>query len=465
MADAATLPGETIEEIESFITDWLSDDRIPGASLAVIDGDDIAYSAGFGARDLETNTPATPRTLYGIGSCSKSFAALSIMQLAADGALAVDDPIDEYLPHLSDVPGEAVTIEELLTHSSGMPSDGSLSVLIRRLTGVSDIEVPVSDDEDFRRYVQGSADERRIKGEPFFYYNAGYTMLGLIVEAVSGEDYAEYVRANILDPLGMERSGFTSEGFESEDDRMTPYYKEDNESVAGTLAFDEHLYAPGGMISSVEELADYVAAMMHSGQRHGADLLSAEHIATMHEPHATREVLLDGTQRHYGYGWGVRSYLDDRLVSHGGMMGTTTASMGFLEEADLGVTIGCNIAPEHHPTTALLGVLAILRDKEPTRAVPQLALDEQAEPLAGSYESYRGVQTATVERDGADLTLTMDGYTSDRTMVLHPTSLDPDNRTFEAITATGERVPVEFDVTSSDDVDLFVQRWRLHKTE
>ncbi|MFB6210066.1 MAG: serine hydrolase [Halobacteriales archaeon] len=465
MADTAALPAETIAEIESFITDWLSDDRIPGASLAVIDGEAIAYSAGFGARELETNTPATPRTLYGIGSCSKSFAALSIMQLAADGHLDIEESVADYLPHLDDVPGEPVTIEALLTHSSGMPSDGSLSALIRRLTGVSDIEVPVSGGEDFRRYVQGSADERRLEGEPFFYYNAGYTMLGLIVEAVSGEDYATYVRDNILDPLGMDRSGFTREGFEAEADRMTPYYKEDDETVAGTLAFDEHLYAPGGMISSVEELADYVAAMMHGGQRDGVELLAAEDVATMHEPHATREVLLDGTQRHYGYGWGVRSYLDDRLVSHGGMMGTTTASMGFLEDAELGVTIGCNIAPEHHPTTALLGVLAILQGTEPIQAVPQLALDEQADPLTGSYESYRGIQTATVERDGADLTLTMDGYTGDRTMVLHPTSLDPDDRTFEAITATGERVPIEFEVDASGEVDLFVQRWRLHKTD
>jgi hypothetical protein len=109
--------------------------------------------------------------------------------------------------------------------------------------------------------------------------------------------------------------------------------------VAGTLAFDEALYAPGGLISSVEELADYVTAMMHGGQYNGAELLDPEHVATMHEPHATREVLLDGTDRHYGYGWGLRSYLD-RLVSHGGMMGTTTASMGFLEDAEVGVSRG-----------------------------------------------------------------------------------------------------------------------------
>jgi hypothetical protein len=113
----------------------------------------------------------------------------------------------------------------------------------------------------------------------------------------------------------------------------------------------------------------------------------------------------------------------------------------------------------------MLGVLAILRGAEPTRAVPQLALDEQAEPLLGSYESYRGIQSATVERAGGDLTLTLDGYTGDRTMQLQPTSLDPDDRTFTAVTATGQRVPVEFAIQAPGEVDLFVQRWRLHRTE
>jgi CubicO group peptidase (beta-lactamase class C family) len=465
MAASADLSTATTETIDSFMTEWLSDDRIPGASLAVVDGDELAYSAGYGARELASNTPATPRTLYGVGSCSKSFAALAVMQLAAAGELAVDDAVDDYLPHLEGVPGDSVAIHELLTHSSGMPSDGSLGVLIRRLTGVGDIEVPVSGANDFRRHVTGSVAERRSDEEQFFYYNAGYTLLGLVVEAVSGADYADYVREHILDPLGMDRSGFSRAGFEAAADRMVPYYRADGETVAGELAFDESLHAPGGLYSSVEELATYLTVMMHGGQLGDTDLVATEQVARMHEPHATRGALLDGTARQYGYGWGLRSYLDDRLVSHGGMMGTTTAAMGFLEDAEMGVTIGCNITPEHHPTTAMLGVLALLCDAEPTQVVPQLALDEQAAPLSGSYESYRGVQSATVERDGADLTLTMDGYTADRTMRLQPTSLDPDDRTFEAVTATGQRAPVEFVVTAPGEVDCFVQRWRLHKTD
>lgn len=466
MTEKTTLPDTTTRAIDEFMTEWLSDDRIPGASLAIIDGDDLAYATGYGARELASNTPATPATLYGIGSCSKSFAALGIMQLAAAGELTIKDPVDDYLPHLSEVPGEPVTIHELLTHSSGMPSDGSLSVLIRRLTGAGDIEVPVSGGDDFRRHVAGSTTERRLENEnPFFYYNAGYTLLGLIIEIVSGDDYADYIRERILTPLEMTRSGFTRAGFEAAADRMVPYYRKDDETVAGELAFDASLYAPGGLYSSVEELATYLAAMMHGGAIGESDLVAAEQVAQMHEPHATRGELLDGTARHYGYGWGIRSYLADRLVSHGGMMGTTTAAMGFLEDAEVGVTIGCNIASEHRPTTAMLGVLALLRGVEPTQVVPQLALDEQADPLLGTYESYRGIQSAVVERDGAALTLTLDGYTGDRTLQLQPINLAPDNHTFQAVTATGERVSVEFEVTEPGEVDLFVQRWRLHKTE
>lgn len=466
MAIENPLSAETIEEIESFIADWLAEDRIPGASVAITDGSDAVYSEGFGARDVSTNASATPQTLYGIGSCSKSFTALGIMQLVAEGDLNLQDHVDDYLPHLDDVPGEPVTIDELLTHSSGMPSDGSLEVLIRRLTGVRNDEVPLSSASDFRRHVQGSAGERRWEDDPFFYYNTGFTLLGLIIEAISGEPYAEYVRDHVLDPLNMDRSGVSQEGFEAEADRMTPYYHDEGETVPGGLAFDEHLYAPGGLYSSVDELADYVAAMMNGGEYEGVELLAADDVATMLTPRVTRERLLDGTPIQYGYGWSVRPYLEDRLVNHGGSMGTTTASMGFLEDAGIGVTVACNIAPEHHPTTALLGVLAILRDAEPSRTVPQLILDAQAEPLTGSYESYRGTTTAEVERDGADLILTLDGFDWDRTMTiaLHPTSLDPEDRVFEAITATGERVRTEFEVRSSGEVDFFYRRWRLHKT-
>ena len=152
-------PG-TRRRLESYVTEWMSDDGVPGASVAVVEGEDLAYAEGFGARDLSENLPATPHTLYGIGSCTKSFVATATLQRVATGDLDLADPVGDYLPHLEDAPGDPVTLADLLSHTSGMPSDGNLSALVTRLTDIGDANVPLTSDDDFRRHVQSSAEER-----------------------------------------------------------------------------------------------------------------------------------------------------------------------------------------------------------------------------------------------------------------------------------------------------------------
>lgn len=456
-----TVADETVASIESYVTDWLSDDRAPGASVAIVENGETVYVEGFGARNLADNKPATPTTLYGIGSCSKSFTALAIMQLVTDGDLETDDLVDEYIPHLSGVESDPVTIHDLLTHSSGMPSDGSLTALISRLTGIENVEVPLSDDADFRRHVEGSVDERLPDEERFFYYNSGYTMLGRIVEEVSGQPYPEYVDEHIHEPLSMDHSTFSAEAFEDQPDRMTAYYRRDGDSDEAALPFDERLYAPGGMLSTVVDLTNYLRMNMNGGTFADVELLPADRLSEMHDRHATRGTYLDGTEDGYGYGWGIREYLNDTLVGHGGMMGTTTGYLGFLDETDIGVAIGCNAAPSRHPSVAGLATLAIMTGADPNEVVPRLALDRKFEPLTGEYESYRGIKTGTIEQEGGRLELTLENARSSSTIPLFPTSLDPDDHEFYTVVNSGQRVPVEFQ--TGEDVSVTYRRWRLHQ--
>jgi len=463
MADDS-LSEDARRRIESFVSDWLSGNGAPGASVAVVDADGVLYAEGFGARDRSTNAPATERTLYGIGSCTKSVTAVAVMQLAEAGELDLDDPLAAHLPHLADAAGEPVELHDLLTHTSGMPSDGSLSALITKLTGRAEGagDLPVSSDGDFRRHVEGSAGERLTDRERFFYYNAGFTMLGLVVEEVADRSFASYVREHVHDPLGMERSGFTRGRFEADDDRMTPYNIDDGETTEGSYAFDERLYAPGGMYSSVAEMADYVRMYLGDGRVDGADLLSPESVERMATRHATRETFLDGREQGYGYGLQIEPFLDDRLVCHGGMMGTTTAWFGYLEDAGRGAVVACNAAPEKHPTVVGKGILAHLEGESPERTVPTDALEAKAERVTGEYESYRGVRTATVEREGGGLVVEFDDPGWSATHHLQPTSLDPDDLRYEFVAASGKRVPVEFR-EADGDLSLLLQRWRLHR--
>ena len=480
-----TLSTETRRDVERFVSEWVREEGVPGASVAVVGADGIAYAEGFGARDRAANAPATPDTLYGFGSCTKSVTAVAIMQLAEAGDLAVEDPVDDYLPHLREVPGDPVTIHDLLCHVSGMPSDGNLSALVTRLTdrGDGDSGLPIAGDDDFRRHVETAADERMTDRERFFYYNTGYTLLGKVVEEVSGQSYAEYVAERVHDPLGMDRSCFSRESFEAVEDRMTGYNLEDadgegsekgerqgngdsessaTEAVEADLAFDELTDAPGGMLGSVAEMANYVRMYLGDGTFEGERVLSSESVARMTERHATRDDYLDERAQGYGYGLSATAFLDDTLVGHGGMMGTTTAWFGYLEDAGVGVVTACNTAPEKHPSVVGEAVLALVEGADPHETVPTYALDRKAEPLTGEYASHREVRTATVEREDGGLTITADDPGWSAEYRVFPETLDPEDRSYYTVTARGKRVPVEFVVTD-DDVSLLLQRWRLHK--
>jgi hypothetical protein len=128
----------------------------------------------------------------------------------------------------------------------------------------------------------------------------------------------------------------------------------------------------------------------------------------------------------------------------------------------VGVVLACNAAPEQHPTVAGHALLAVLRGRDPHEAVPRLALERTADGLVGEYESYRGIQTATVERAGTTLSVTVEGRLDDRSLTLFPERSDPDDRTYYAVSGD-ERVTVEF-VEADDGVDMLLQRWRLHRS-
>jgi CubicO group peptidase (beta-lactamase class C family) len=460
----STVDADRLDAVERFASDWVSEDRIPGATLSVFDAEG-SVAAAFGARELERNVEATPDTLLGIGSCTKSFTGVAILQLAEAGKLAVDDPVSDYVDAYDDVPGEPVTIRELLSHSSGLPSDGMATALISRMMGLEPMEVPLSGEADFHRHVAGALEDRATHlEEPFFYYNSGFTVLGEIIEELTGKTYAAYVGDEILDPLGMERSTFARDAFEADDDTMTPYYKEGGSSTPGTFPFDEPIHAPGGMLSSVRELGRYGRMHLNGGELDGERILSEARIEEARTPVSQRETLVDGTPQEYAYGWMVREFLGDTLVCHGGSIGVFTAFIGYLREAGIGVAVQCTTQPETHPMYAGPAALAVALGEEPTEAVPHLALKRGLSELTGEYASYRDIMTLHVEQMGGGLALKAE---SDREgameLPLVPKNIGDDVWEFTTAEASGAAVPIRFE-HHEDGVDLYYQRWRLHKT-
>lgn len=374
MAHVDELGADRSRAFESFVTDWLVGDSIPGAALAVVEGDTLRYADGFGARDLSADAPATAETLFPIGSCTKSVTALAIAQLVDRGDLAFDDPVTSYVEHYSNAPGEPITVAELLSHTSGMPADGNSTALV--------MPVPFSGERDLHRYVADAADRRLTGEERCMYYNTGYIVLGRVVEAVTGERFAEYVAEHVHEPLGMDRSAFDRERIHADEDAASTYAMREDGPEGYPFTHDELIHPPGGMASSARELSRYLRAMMHGGAFDGERVLSERLVSALQTPRATRARLLDGAERDYGYGWQTLPLLGDELVWHSGCVGVSTAFMGYLREADRGVVLLCNTAPPTHPKYAGPAVLAVLSGREPT-AVPHFALRAKAAPLVG----------------------------------------------------------------------------------
>ena len=454
----SALDSETVRRIESFVSDWLVDTNVPGASLALVVDGDVVYTGGFGSRDLETNQPATAQTQYGVASCTKSFAGLSILLLEERTDLSVEDPVEEYLDEFDlDGTDRPITIHDLLTHSSGLPTLRTSSVLLYRLTGIEEHGVPLGDREDFYRHLNGAQDEiAGPQGERFMYCNSGYNLLGDIVETVSGVAFDEFVESEILDPLGMERSTFDPD--EMDDDSMTPHALQGEKPEPMSYPHRPVSYAAGGLIAPVTDLTRYLRLHVNGGTFDGVNLISEESLARAHSGYAER------ADSEYGYGWGRSAFCGRTLVGHGGSLGVSSSYIGFTTDGEYAIAMAANTTPSPTPPTVAKGVLAILDGNDPFEVVPYFARQQRFEELTGTYESYRGITTATVEQHAGVLELTMEHALGEESLVLLPKNPEQPGYEFETPTMLGVRKDVTFE-THDDHVDLYYDRNRLHQRE
>jgi len=456
--------------LETFIPESMKEGKIPGLSIAVVRNGEVIYEEGFGSRDPAKSLPATPDTLYGIGSCTKSFVAMAIMQLMERGMLSLDDPVNNYIPLKIGLPGKPITIHHLLTHSSGIPSLATSTIALHRGIGF-DTGFPWGGVNDFYRLVNGAQEE--IVDEPgrlFFYNNAGYRMLGHIIQEVSGMTFDTYITEKILKPLKMERTTLLREEYERDPDRLTPHWKKPN----GTLVSAGYPYpdvadnpdfsfiaAAGGIISSVRELTNYLIANMDGGRFEENQLLSPESIERM------QTLYIERPPNHYGrygysYGWGItEDFLGHKMVSHGGSIIVSTAHLAFIPELKIGVAMAANTSRPPYPIIAE-GAFAALMGKDPEKAIPALRIREWTRTLVGTYEVYKGLSRARVlNRNGLLYLERKDPFTYSLVPLL-PENEKPESTRFYILTE-GVRQPIKFVVHSPADIDLYVERYRYHK--
>jgi CubicO group peptidase (beta-lactamase class C family) len=170
---------ERLKAYEYELPLFMRDHHIPGLSLAITNRQEVVYATAYGARQLAHNLPNTVETLHGIGSVSKSFTCLAVLQLAEQGKLSVEDPLKQYLDVSVDKDAHApIRIRHLMSHTSGIPDLGIALVSIGRY--LLDVEpfIPLSSDEDLFRYVNAAHENVLFPpGKKYFYFNGGFTLL------------------------------------------------------------------------------------------------------------------------------------------------------------------------------------------------------------------------------------------------------------------------------------------------
>lgn len=448
--------------LEEFIFTKMSETKLPGLSAAAVKEDKVVWTKAFGFRDLESGFVATPHTLYGIGSVTKSFTALAIMQLAEQGKLSLDDPVDRYVPLDIRPAGEPIRISHLMSHSSGIPGLAYAEAVIRGATGAGENWFPIANCSDLLAFMADAQDWTLGRpGERWFYLNEGYAILGHIVEKCSSIPYNEYVRKYVLAPLGMDRSVFSREDVEKDQDAATPYIvTRDGERKPSTYLYGG-ISADGALISSVLDLSRYISMYLGRGEHNGAHLLSRKSVQAMADPQIALPAQGLFGQGSYGYGLSISpDFLGHTLIGHGGSVLISTAYMGFIPEQGVGIALLANGSGYSLSQLGMYG-LALLVGKDPEE-LPFVRMEKALTELVGTYETYKGTMKVQVKRRGDFLSVEIKDKYNDLVVTLVPESVEGETRTFYTLGA-GMKLPVEFRVRETE-IDFIYERYLLRKT-
>ncbi len=361
-----------------FIEREMADKALPALSIALVDDQQIVWSKGFGFANPQDKTPVTDETIYRVGSVSKLFTDIAIMQLVEQGKLDLDAPVARYLPefHPRNPFGKAITLRQLMSHRSGLvreppvgnyfdPTEPSLARTIASLNETELVYAP----------------ESHVK-----YSNAAIAAVGYVLERTEGEAFAKYLKRTVLDPLGLAHSSFEPTP-ETTKNLAKAYMWTIDGRTFDAPTFQMGIAPSGSMYTTVGDLGRFVSTLFAGGRGSNGSILKAATLEQMWTPQYARA----GQKTGYGIGFGISEMDGRRKIGHGGAIYGFATQLSALPDDNLGVVVvttkdAANAVTNRIADAALRAMLAVRQGKMVSQPETTSPVDPNlARRIAGRY--------------------------------------------------------------------------------
>ena len=313
------------DAIEQIASEELRATKTPGAALAVVSGDRVVFSHGYGVASVDTGGPVSPDMLFRLGSTTKMFTASAVVGLALEGKIDLEAPVSRYVTGLDETIGK-LTANQLLSHNAGLRDEAPMF-------GSHDETALGSGIRAWKADVLFAA-----PGRIYSYSNPGFWLAGYLAEAVSGKPYADVIEERLFRPLGMTRSTLRPTMAMTWPLAQGHEVKNGKPEVIRPAADNTAAWPAGSIFSSALDLSRFVIAFMNDGKLDGKQVLSPKLIAAISSPHSR----IPGSEDSYGYGLRLSTSRGVRWVQHNGSRAGYGSAIRMAPEKRFAVIIVAN---------------------------------------------------------------------------------------------------------------------------
>jgi CubicO group peptidase (beta-lactamase class C family) len=367
------------DAVDTILAEW-DQSASPGFAVGIVRGGTLLHARGYGMANLDFDIPITPSTVFPIASVSKQFTAMAILLLVKDGVVSLDEDIRTYIPEVPDF-GYTITLRHLIYHTSGLRDQWAL------LTFAGWRDQDVISTADVLDLVTRQRTLNFAPGEAHLYSNTGYTLMGVVVERVTGKSLRAFCEERMFSPLGMTSTHFHDDRTEIVKNRATAYVPKEGGAFAISVpAYDT--VGASSLYTTVEDLTQWVGNL-RSGLVGGRDLIVQA---------TTPGRLNSGRELDYAFGLSIGEHRGLRVVEHDGGDAGYRAHLLWLPDEDVAVIALCNLSAIRTGVLCRRIVDVFLADRVAPEKKQEEPISLDEDQLRRRAGTYRRPQTGAVLR-------------------------------------------------------------------